>query len=331
MEPNQPNPQPSIQDPSVKKAQLIKKIVFSVAVVAAALAVGGSTYYYLTQINPSLLSTTQQTPPPTQQPAVTSSKETDLGISFVSKTTNDPIAKVGSETLYKKDLDYQITTYPGAPGQNQEIIAFERLVEESIILQGGQKNNLVNLDPSVFNSLSKDYAKRSSLRNQVKLSIEKGSNTLTAGVVSVWFLNNKVGPLGYEQSRKIANEKINQVYNQVKNGSLTIKQAGERIAADSSLSQIDPSYKSNAYFAFTATKDENPTFSKELNDEVWQLPAKSVTPIFTVQSEDWDKNRQMVDAYFSFAQVIEKKPNGKFISFESWLKDQKQTYEVQVL
>lgn len=310
MEENIPDPK-VLQSQAAKRAIFIKKAFFGliiVLVVITILAIG----YYLFVPKPNL--------PAGKSPASTLKPE--------NKPADQIIAKVGQESIYQQNLDNQIATYPAASQQKQ--VALEQLTTDSIILQAGAKDGLIKLDNRFYNSQNMDPKLRTFMIEKVKNKIQNLADNVSGSVVSIWFLNDHVGPLGYEKAKALALQKITPLYEAVKAKKMTMREAAKLISSDSSLAQLDPVYKTNAYFEFSATKDKPPTFSEEMNAVFWNLKPEEITPLVTVKSQDLDQQGKVVDAFYSFGQVNQKLSKGKVVSFEDWYAKAKEKINVQV-
>lgn len=238
------------------------------------------------------------------------------------------IVKVGNEKIYDIDFKYQYSLIPSHidEGEARKIVE-ERIIKESIILQAGEKEGLIKLDSNIFNSESKDYKERQQAIQQVQQAIDKKAAKLQGKIVSIWFLNNKVGPLGYDKAKQIAYEKITKLQQEVKSGNLTIDAASVRIKNDSSLFQLDPMYKSNAIYSFSATQNQKPSYNDNFNNALWELGEGDTSEVFALQSQDFDDNYKIKDAYYSFGQIT-KKTQGQIVNFDSWYMNNKENFQV---
>lgn len=239
-----------------------------------------------------------------------------------------PVVKVAEEQIFEKDILYQAASFPETAGVDQRAIALNRLIKESIILQGGAAENIIKLDPTFFNSLNKDLSKRAQNVKAVQDYIDKNSGTVSGKVISIWFLNSRVGPLGYQKAKQLASEKINSLYQKVKSGNMTVEAAAKAIAADDSLSKLDSAYKTNAIFEFTTTADKSPTHSPEMNRALMNLKVGGLTDIYTVKSADIDQHYQLVDAYYSFGTITARTRSSKYTSFDDWYQKAKEHFNV---
>jgi hypothetical protein len=257
-----------------------------------------------------------------------------IGIYYAYRTFNNPenkiIATIGAEKIYQKDYDLE-TKYITSTTKDASQLIKDRLTEDSVALQAAQAAQLITLDPSIYDSSSKDYVKRRQVVENVKNLIDQKVDTLEGTMLGVWFLNNRVGPLGYLESKKIANAKITKLYTQVKSGQMTIQQAGQAIKDDSTLIQIDPAYKVNAIVNFKVRKEEKLTTDDKFNELLWTLPVGGLTQITTLKSQDFGNGGTMVEAYYVFAQITAKQSNGVTAGYDTWIQDQKTKYEVKYL
>lgn len=253
-------------------------------------------------------------------------KPQDFKVDPVDETV---IATVGSERIFAQDLNYKLSTYPENMRASVTDDVKKQLVNDSIILQAGAEAGYVDLSGEVFDTATKNQAQRSLLIEQVKKSVNDHAANTTGAYVTIWFMNFKPGPAGYEEGKKIALEKITALHTAVENGQMTIKQAGQAIEQDASLAQVDPQYKSNAYVEFnTKDKPEGLTFQPEFDKQLLALKVGQTTPIFTGQDyEQSDFTQAPKDALYMFGQITSRDENGG-AAFDQWLAEQRPNYEV---
>lgn len=239
---------------------------------------------------------------------------------------NKEVAKVGQEIIYQSDLDTELTAQPSSFDPNIKALMLQKIASDSVILQGAREIALVKLDESVFNSKNKDYAKRIKLVKEAKEKVENEADNIEGTVISVWFLNGPVGPLGYDKSKQIALEKITKIYADVKAKKITIQQAGEAIKNDSSLEQIDKAYKTNASFTFKINHEEPVTRDEDFNSAILNLKEGQLTNVLVGNSVD--QSGSPIQSHYHFAQLIKRNVNEKFTSFENWLEKVRKAYAV---
>lgn len=241
------------------------------------------------------------------------------------------IVKVGAENIYLKDFDLELSYYNN---QNYDLnqlrkLIIDKLVNDSVTLQSGyQMIPSVSLDKTVFNSLTKNYTKRINLVKTITEEINKQSQGDRSGImISIWFNNLDAIPISREEAKKIAFTKITDIYNQVKNGSLTVEQAGQKIRGDSSLEQIDGGYEGNALFEFKAEKDKGITFDLDFDKIIWGLNEGELSDIYILKALE-EETKEEIERCYAFAKVI-KINNKNIVSLDKWLEKEKTNYEIQ--
>lgn len=248
---------------------------------------------------------------------------------------DQPVIKVGEELIYKKDLDYQLATYfPQVnPAKQQEALtkSFDKLINDSIILQEAKKENLIQVPKDAYNNPNKNLFSRNQAvaSAEAKLS-EKLIGKISGEAVSIWF-NNASWPapkIGIEAAKKIAREKIENIYADLKTGKLSFIEAGQKIASDKSLAEIDPSYKGNSYYPFNNYSRNQPiVIDPQINKLIWTLKQGEISEI--VIANDFNgKDSKPYEAMFKIVKV-NKRTGSEFIDFTSWLAAQRSKYEIK--
>lgn len=237
------------------------------------------------------------------------------------------IAKVGEEYIYQRDLDIELSLQPSASESGIRKILLDKLAEDSVIIQGAKDDKIVEIASDVYNSSDKDYVKRIQVVKEIKKKVEESEDSIRGTILTIWFANVEIGPLGYERAKQVAFEKISKLHKDVKEGKITIKQAGEVIQNDKSLAQIDKAYKTNAVLEFKANKNETITFNKSFNDALWKLSDNEMSEISTGTVLERSSGKQ-VDANYVFGQIEKHIRSGRFESFDKWLEDKRKLYEV---
>ncbi|NTV30880.1 hypothetical protein HGA91_02780 [candidate division WWE3 bacterium] len=248
---------------------------------------------------------------------------------FTGKTPPGAIYKVGSEYIFQKDLDYEVSLYPKTSLTQDQIIESltNKLVEDSEILQGAQKDEITTLDDSVFNNSNKDYLKRMALIKDIKEKLANNPYTVNGSMITLWFFNNGLAPKGYEQAKSIAYEKMKSIHDDVVSGKMSMQGAYNAIVNDQSLVEIDPAYKNNAYGNFKNIAGEKITFDPVFDNMIWNTEENNYTDLYMLV-EDSEKIKNTGVAYI-FAYIDSKEGNPNAISYEQWLAKQKNTYKSQ--
>lgn len=247
----------------------------------------------------------------------------------ISPKDNKIIARVGEENIYLSDLMEEEAGYPSIKGADTRTLLLSKIATDSVILQEGAKEKLITLAQNFYNSPDKDYQERIIKVNAVKTAVENQAEKIEGTVISIWFNNNEPGPIGYEEGKKAAKTKIDELQKQVKTGKITIQQAGEAIKNDSSLSQLDPSYKTNAIINFQAVKTTRITFDSNFNKILWNLKKGEVTPVYLLT--DTDRNGNKVEALYVFGQVSNKIINSNLTDYNNWITEKLKEYEIKYL
>lgn len=239
------------------------------------------------------------------------------------------IATVGSENIYGEDLKRKkAITAQETLSPEMEASLLDRLIDESIILQAGEEKGYIKLSESVFNSPIKDQEARQKLITEVTKKVNDASSYKKGAFVSIWFMNFEPGPIGYDAGKQVALEKITELHSAVSSGSMTIKQAGETIRNDSTLQQLDSSYKANAYSEFDTRTNPEITFDQTFNEELLKLGENGLTEVYAAQDYDGnDPSLPPKDAVYMFGKVSEVEENEN-LPFEAWLAAEKNNYAI---
>lgn len=254
-------------------------------------------------------------------------KNSNLPFSQVNPTPPAPgvIAKVGDELIYQRDLDIELAAYPPILSlEERKKILIEKIATDSAILQGARADGIIsNLDPAIFNSATKDYLARLKAVSEIKQKVEGEADQIKGVIASIWFFNlGKTGPMGYDRGKEFALEKITKLHADVKSGKTTVEQAGELIRNDTSLAQIDASYKSNAIYEFDVKNNDKITSNPDFDSALKKSPVGQVTDVFL----------SIEDPYFvrpglyQFG-VVKNKVNSNIGSLEDWILKQIEKYE----
>lgn len=277
--------------------------------------VAGSTDLFGGSERPAQNATTQNagTPAPTLPPKA-------------AQPVPGALAKIGDETIYNSDLNEELASYPSSddPGVRERL--FRKMVDDSITLQGAQKLKLASLDATIYNSNNKDYNKRIQAVAAARQAIDDNADGYSGTIVQIWFYNQKPPKVGYAQGRQIAAQKINELYDQVKKGTMTMEQAGDAIRADSNLYNVDEAFRINASFSFLATKEKPATFDKGFNTILAGMKEGQISPMYTAKDED--ANGNMIDALYMFGKIDKIVTKNGYTSYNNWLEQQKKVYAV---
>lgn len=244
----------------------------------------------------------------------------------VSENDGSVVATVGKEDIYKTYLNKELELYPADKTQKVKESLLNKVIRDSVILQGAETEGIIKDYIKGENLTTQEYLKRTAEAQRVERYIKSQSNGINLTLVTVWFFNNNyIGPKGLAEGKKIAYAKIKPLYDKVQKKEITITEAGQLIATDTSLKQIDPSYESNALSKVYAPKGDKITHWPEFDALVWKAKVGELTPLYL--GDDVYQGKK-IDAIYMFARVDKKIENSKYESFDAWYEKQKNTYDV---
>lgn len=244
-----------------------------------------------------------------------------------SENPDKIIARVGVESIFRRDFDIEASGYPNIKNLDTEKIIMQKLIKDSIILQAASSEKWIKLNRAVFNSPEKDYFKRVRLVKDVQAMYENRQNLVIGKVISIWFHNMVPAEIGYEEGKQVAFNKISSLHNDVKAGKISFLQAAQSITEDKELARVDKSYESNAILSFRSKQGDIITFDEDFNKIIRNLKVGEISDIYL--AKDYNDEKKLIDAVYMFAQVDEITSDGTNQSFDQWLKSKEKNYEVQ--
>ncbi|MEI6533004.1 MAG: hypothetical protein WCO06_04140, partial [Candidatus Roizmanbacteria bacterium] len=254
---------------------------------------------------------------------------------------NKIVMQVGKESIYESLVKTFLQSYPISEQKKQEAGVKEYIIKQSILLQEGEKQKLIQLNADSYNSNLINVINRKKLVDHIELKISSDSAHIKGKAVVLWFFNQQLGQYPYEEAKKIANQKMSNLYHEVKDGKMTIEQAIDNIKSDESLKKVDKVWKINAELTIDADKNEKIYFDPQLGEILWNLNVGEMTPLMVfkdkVPSPDYkikdfsNENEKMpmvyIDAVYVFGQVREKR-DGTVANFNDWYESIKKSYEI---
>lgn len=241
------------------------------------------------------------------------------------------VEQVGNETIYGADVNFVIEDRfrksMNSTESNDELKpkARQQASDESVILQGGLKDGIIKESDlvGVFNSKDNDQQKRKELIDKVVQSVINSTPTADIEMITVWYYNFFPPQLPVDEAREYAFELISTLRRDVVSKKITLKQAGEKIAADKTMPKIDASYKGNAYFLFLAKRvDKNLAFDNEKIDQyIRSAQDGSISEVIDTGPRDVVEGSE---AYFVVVKVSNKKNFGKE-NYPDWFEKHKKT------
>lgn len=177
------------------------------------------------------------------------------------------IMVVDKEVNYGCDLDAIFAMVNNAayikagtisPQDSQLNEVLDHLITNSAILQLAGQQNIVSLTPQIFNSPDKNMEERFAALTTARQALEKDFvKKIDFEVITIYFHNEIDPKIPLDQAKAAAKAKMDNLYDRLNKGEITMEQAGKEIAADKikgditgvSLAQLDPRkiYPQNAY------------------------------------------------------------------------------------
>jgi hypothetical protein len=255
---------------------------------------------------------------PDQNTTPKPSKAPELGV----------IALAGAERIYSIDLTREVAAYPMQQEKDLQKKMLDKIISDSIILQGGEELRLLKLSPEIFDSSTKNYTKRIQTVEAVKTAVEKAENRTRGSIISIWYFNNGItGPLGYEKSKELAFQKISALHADIIAGKMTMDQAADAIRNDSSLEQLDKVYQQNASIKFDVKPNEAITFDSEFNAVIRRLKAGQTSDVFSAKAAVPTK-KGLQEVVYMVAKVDSINTTSPLVDFDSWYAGLQKKYAI---
>lgn len=305
-----------------------------IVIVGAILLIVIIMYVFVSQAISNRNATLQPTPVPTKNAL----QEDSSNLPTRTKQTEDKkknlppgvIAQVGKEYLYGEDLDNAVLHYGLLDNSESKTRDFllNTMINQSVALQAGEKAGYVKLDSTIFNSPKKDPAKRFEAYEKVRIAALEQGSSVEGEYVSLLFNNDGYGPLGPEESKKRALEKIQPIYDKVIKGEFTMEQAGNQLKNDTTNAILDPLFKLHAYRTFKEGSTKQLTIDTTFDDILKKTNEGDITPLHVLKVEDSSQPQlTYIETGYVFGKVTKKITNS-FTNFESWISAQRKNYEI---
>lgn len=248
----------------------------------------------------------------------------------------EKIARVGKETLYGSDFNYELLLYfpqeASLPELSQETKnkVLDQLIEKSIVLQSAEKRGLIELTDEAFSNPNKDFVLRNTLYEEAREKLtEEVEDKISVGGIFMFFYNQQPPAMGIEGAKELTLTKMEALHKDLLAGKITLAVAAKRISEDKSLAEIDPIYYANAYAEFMDRNIASPiggAVNQKNNDLIWGLEKGGFSPILL--GLEPGNEPQPNEAYWVIYQVLDKK-KGEAGTFGDWLEKEKENYEIE--
>lgn len=208
------------------------------------------------------------------------------------------IMQVGEEKLYGCDLNALFIlmvpdTYiqpDSVTADNADLISVvQALIVDSGLLQEAQTKGWVSLTNFFYNSPEKNmferYSQLKRLRREFDLKMEK---TVDFEAIVIYFHNQIDPKIPVAEAKTVAKKKMDILHNRLKNGEISMQQAGDEIKADAitgdttnvSLANLDQVFTENAYLNLQG-HTFNTQFFKDIriDDILRELPEGGISNV----------------------------------------------------
>jgi len=245
------------------------------------------------------------------------------------------IAKVGEEILYGKDLNYTLYSTFNSDFQSKnpslsklKELALRKAVDDSRILQIGQKQKIVELQNSFYNNVDKDYQVRQNKIVDVINSLGTSQEIISGAKLAIWFYNMEPPKISQDQAEQLAKQKLTAIHNDIKNSKITFQQGRDRIVNDSSLKQIDRNYIGNAYTEFIDRSPTDGFFSSPgLDKQLLQLGQGEISQVYKYPSDP----KSASDERYYYTLTITKRTNSGKGSLIDIIQKESKNYTLTLL
>ncbi|GIW63707.1 MAG: hypothetical protein KatS3mg091_509 [Patescibacteria group bacterium] len=211
--------------------------------------------------------------------------------------------QVGAVRVYLEDINqrfkysYQNTVENRKDPEKWQAV-FDGLTDEIILQNEAVRKGIVFYSDNKFTPARANFAR--------EYFETKGTTYLSGEAISVWFYNIEPPAMGVEKAKEITRPFIEDLRNQIASGSLTMKQAGEKIKANKSLFEIDEAYEWNAHQEFLYLKKDHKYFHDDiLNDYIWKMEEGQLSPVLI--GRDFAPEFGWYEAYYIVIKINEKK------------------------
>ena len=249
---------------------------------------------------------------------------------------DQPVAKVGEETLYFADVvatakadNYAVfgkedrAKYINS-SSNLIMAYFNKTIDDSILLQEGKVAHLVEDFPKdIFNLYKKNHVKRQKIVTDIIKAANRNIESINVDVITLYYTNNTSSP-----SAKTA---MDGYRSQIAADTLTFTQVGQKIASDSSLVAMAQLNK-NAYVSYKDLSRNQILFKNQtIQNQLFSQRVNTVSPVIAMVTSF---RNPLTGTYetrtvgYTFFRVLTHKP-GNTQNFAEWLSSIRQKYSIE--
>lgn len=244
-----------------------------------------------------------------------------------TKLPNNVVAEVDGAPIFTSMVELEMSQSKSTPSADLRKKIVQKLINDELTLKYGQEQGIVNHEANSETMNDTQYQQRLHDIALVKQSIMQNADRYVGEIVAVNFYNNgQNNPADLERDKQTASQKITEVYTQVKNNQLTMKQAGEKLKQDPSLKAIDSALDQNAYVTYSVNKGRNITFWLDFDALLLKAEPDKVTDLYLGKQKD--KNGVEQNAIYIFGKMNSKVENMGYSTYQQWLDKQRSNHEI---
>lgn len=268
---------------------------------------------------------------------LTRSQIIQMPFSQPTNQADQVIAKVGAETLYYKDVaeiaradnySYIAKNEVEKYKNDSKVLVnmyLPKTIDESVLLQEGKTQNLIeDLPKDVFNTKTKNYAKRKELVAKIRQEVDKNIKKIDVETLNIYYSN--------PTSSASAKQAMEQYRVQIASGTLTFQQVGEKIASNKALTQLSP-YNKEPYALYKNVVFNQRIYGEpKLNDTLFTQKPGTLSPTTELISVRRIRNGtfEQLPVGYTLFRVIS--TTGSYTQgFDGWLASIKQKYTIKQL
>lgn len=219
--------------------------------------------------------------------------------SFTTNQTGMPAARdedrvlesIGNIKIFQKDVDSYKQVYYDQT--NEEVLG--NMKKDLEIINTGINSGLVgNSEQSIQNLSPSDRRK---LASNLEKEYREASVKISGNMITVFFFNQKLLNLSFQEADNLALQIINEIYQKVKSGEITPQQAITSLSTDIRVATIDWNYKNNTGITFKDVVAWDLTSDPLYLDTISKMPNSATIQLSPVLRYPGPKEKFGEDSY----------------------------------
>ncbi len=242
-------------------------------------------------------------------------------------------AIIGQDSFSRNDLNYlsglHLPEKQDSTLTSEETTRLEELaLERSVVIQEARKKGLIDFDEEIFKP-DKNWQEYNQIYEKAKEAIISQEEKISVAGIFLYFYNQFPPQMGVGAAKELTRKKMEGLKEKLVGGEITLKQAAQIIASDTSLSEIDPIYYANAYAEFNNRSKIGQIvggITDHDNNLLWSLRVGQYSPL--ILGSETGNQEGPNEAYWAIFQVNSKTGTEK--PYLEWLEEAKRKYAAQI-